>query len=143
MMRRHPNKSKFQIVTDLYAKPYANGGIWLDEPAVRALAVTSATNILVIPPNGAIFAYPKDLGIYHIVGTDCTFNDFEASIYCVDHNSQYFMPSLAFDNDTIVICHNGSNHFWATKLSSERQHADWARLRSACPIPVHELALVG
>ena len=142
-VRRQRNRSDFQKVTDLYAKPYANGGIWLDEPALRALAVTLGTNILVIPPCGAIYFYPKYLGIYHIVGTDHTYDSSEASVYCVDHNNLDFVPSIAFDDATIVICYNGTNHFWCTELTSIKQPADWEQLQSACPIPVHDLALLG
>lgn len=143
LMRNHPNKSNFQLLTDMYAKPYANGGIWLDEPAIRALAVSSGTNIIVIPPDGPVYVYPKSLGIYHIVGTDRTFtSSTEASIYCIDHNNQDFLPSLAFDHTTIAICYNGSNHFWATQLSTKGESADWSILRSACPLPIYDLVLL-
>lgn len=100
------------------------------------------TNIIVVPPQGSLNVYPCQPGDYYIVGTDFTYPKIDPVITCIDYDARDFVPSFAFSNDTIILCHNGTNHFWSTAMSSTRSPEDWDRLRRACPLPVHDVQAI-
>ena len=133
--------TNWKIVASQYGKCFdpdgmgIRGGMWYDEPAIRATAVTLQRSIVVVPPTAPVYFYPKQLGTYRLQGTQQSFDaSTEASIVCLDRNGP-FIPEEAFSTDTIVICHNGSNHFWCTELSKNRPS------KEQCPLPVYDLVL--
>lgn len=117
--------------------------MWLDEPAVRALAIVLQCDIFVIPPIAPITYYPKQLGIYGVLGTTQTFDlSTEPSIGCLDTSGNTFIPDSIFNNDSVVICHNHSvkqGHFWCTQSIDNNATSDWIRYKLTCPLPVRTL----
>lgn len=112
-------------------------GMWYDEPAIRATAIALQKNIVVVPPTSPVYFYPKDIGPFRLEGTSQEFKtDQEPSIVCMTSNASPFLPSQALLPDTIVICHNGSNHFWYTDLSTDEHPTAYVHL------PVIDLLIV-
>jgi hypothetical protein len=138
--------NNWRAFAELYARQRRRGGIWLDEPALRAYAVHLGRDIVVVSRSGAIVVYPRHLLVYHLVGTDRTYDLSEPSIVCVDTEHRDYIPGLAFDPTTIVICYNGKDHFWCSELTAagraQNSAAHWAALRAACPVPVHDLRVL-
>ena len=86
---------------------------------MRAIAIALDTDIIVCPPSGGVYAYPKRPGEYYLKNV----TDFPLqpgpSVFCTYHGSHY-LPLLAFDTTTIVLCHDGDGkigHFWCTQVT--------------------------
>jgi hypothetical protein len=141
--------NNWKIVASQYGKRYAQPdrknerGMWLDEPAVRALAIVLQRDILVVPSTAPIMYYPKQLRNYRMLGTNHTFDgSTEASIVCLDDTGEIFIPAIAFNSDTIVVCHNNSTtqgHFWCTQPVDQHDSMDWSHYQRTCPLRVRTL----
>jgi hypothetical protein len=125
----------------------ANGGdgMWLNEQGLRALAIALQTHILVLPPAGTLSLYPKMPARHGWAEDTRTRTDDPIQLQCAARHGLRFLPDVAFSRDTIVICYNGTNHFWCTALDPPLGQSvdEFLRAcRAACPLPVHHLVLL-
>ena len=115
------------------------GGIWGVSLATQALALHYGRHILVICTlsNAYPILYPKEHG--HILegqrhegvdrqlGLDCKIGK--------GASSQLALPEVAFEEDTLVIIYNGSDHYWCTRPCGHIL----VEKRDACTVPILKL----
>lgn len=140
----------WRVIAELYGKTRRNGGIWLNEPAIRALAIVLQADIVVISMVGPVIVYPKSGGFYQIAGSTNRIDiTTDTSYFCRSRTDALFLPATIFNPTTIVICHDANgltrgSHFWCTQFNvTINTEADLARLRDVCPVPVRTVAKVG
>ena len=121
------------------ADHYAKARFWLDSAALRALAIGTSTDIVVVYSNSTISWFPADDG--HVFTTDSIRGrrqrfrtDTFPSMTYPAYASTPCIPPVAFEPSTVVICHSGV-HFWCTKVADEGYRnvgSHFARCRSFC-----------
>jgi hypothetical protein len=104
------------------ADHYEQQRFWFDTAALRALAIATTTDIVVVYDNGSLSWYPADEG--HVFTAPnprgrraSTFRTTEfASLTHPTYATGAFIPPVAFEPSTVVMCHSGV-HFWCTKVT--------------------------
>ena len=141
--------SNWRVLASLYGRNRRDGGVWLNEPAIRALAIVLMSDIVVVSMAGPVTVFPKHGGLYHIVGTNQHYDtDTDANYFCSTRRGGVFIPATAFDPSTIVICHDSNglrqgSHFWCTRFTADVKNVgDLALLRTTCSLPVKDVARV-
>jgi len=129
----------WKAIATLFGLRYKNQGIWYNHIAIRCMAITLDQNIVVIDmrDNTCLVVYPRKFGAYHIPGNSRSFPCHMTAIHCQDDNGQ-FIPSFAFDAETIVLAYNGTNHFWYTELApnfTEYNNMNVRRVVNLVPMP--------
>ena len=96
------------------------GGIWGGEFEMRALALKHKRHILVIG-KAAVMYYPADEAITaarnpsNLTHSYINFNE-SGTKY---RGQKYHLPAIALESSTLVVMHNGIDHFWTTYKNHE------------------------
>lgn len=92
---------------------WSGEGFWADDTAVRLMAIKEGRPILMVipaPDNEAkILVFPPSTA------------EPSLSAYYTPYGEYTYIPSVAYDPTAIVVCYNGSSHFWVTWLREPQE----------------------